>query len=123
MRPSKSAVITFEFLDVTTPTNSAGFWVSSLAAGTALFVLGVPDDGSGRLLGLVRDVMAEHRLAGHSRIEALRIDMAALEARGCHWHASVQDHRAIAGQLIALIERWFAPAPAPAQALAGQDGG
>jgi lysophospholipase L1-like esterase len=83
----------------------------------ALLLLGIPDDGSKRLLEAVQEVIAQHRLAGHARIDAFRIDMRGLDAQGCHWHASLRDHRAIAGQLIALIERWSAAdAAAPGQA-------
>jgi len=75
----------------------------------ALFVLGVPETGDQRLMRSVREVVARHKLAGYSRIDDFGIDMAALDAQGCHWHASLQDHRAISKALITVIERWQAP--------------
>lgn len=75
----------------------------------ALFVLGIPEDGSQRLAAVVQELIAEQRQAGLARIDAFRIDMNSLEALGCHWHASVRDHQAIARQLLAVIERWSIP--------------
>lgn len=72
----------------------------------ALFVLGVPETGTGQLMSSVREVIARHKLAGYSRTDYFAIDMAALDARGCHWHASLRDHETIAKALITVIDRW-----------------
>ncbi|MDC6167641.1 hypothetical protein [Paucibacter sp. XJ19-41] len=72
----------------------------------ALFVLGVPETADPRLRDSVREVMARHKLAGYSRVDYFGIDMAALDVQGCHWHASLQDHRAISKWLIKVIDRW-----------------
>lgn len=80
----------------------------------ALFVLGIPETGDPRLRHSVREVMARHKRAGYSRIDAFGIDMAALDLRGCHWHASVQDHRVISKWLIEVIDRWRRRGPSQA---------
>ncbi|WP_349741699.1 hypothetical protein [Roseateles cavernae] len=77
----------------------------------ALFVLGVPETGDPRLRDRVREVIAHHKRAGYSRIDAFGIDMAALDVQGCHWHASLQDHRAISKWLIKVIDRWRLKGP------------
>ncbi|MCX2862318.1 hypothetical protein OOZ63_10750 [Paucibacter sp. PLA-PC-4] len=72
----------------------------------ALFVLGVPETGNHRLKNSMREVIARHKLAGYPRIDGFGIEMATLDLHGCHWHASLQDHRAISKLLIKVIDRW-----------------
>lgn len=71
-----------------------------------LFILGVPETGSGDLMRTVREVLARHQQAGFSRIDLLSIPMSELDSQGCHWHASLRDHAMIAQTLNQVIARW-----------------
>jgi lysophospholipase L1-like esterase len=74
--------------------------------GQALFILGVPETGTGHLMREVREVMARHQQAGYSRIDHFSIAMSDLDTQGCHWHASLRDHALIAKALTEVIARW-----------------